>query len=155
MSSTPKTIQIFRPSAEPHGIRIAAGRLPSPSLRVIPIRLVSHHRSGYASSPGGVRDAQRQRPQVPSHRVGKQAQMESPSGTFFACALMPASRLGDRRGREPLPLQPQQQNVHQARVLWLRSRQLRQEAHALREQQSVRVSPQSLARFGKHVFSGV
>jgi hypothetical protein len=25
----------------------------------------------------------------------------------------------------------------------------------LREQQSVRVSPQSLARFGKHVFSGV
>jgi len=80
MSSTPKTIQIVLPSGVPHGIRTTAGRLPSPSLRVIPIRLVSHHRSSYASSTGGVRDAQRQRPQVPSHRVGTQTQTESPSG---------------------------------------------------------------------------
>jgi hypothetical protein len=39
MSSTPKTIQIVLPSGEPHGIRTTAGRLPSPSIRVIPIRL--------------------------------------------------------------------------------------------------------------------
>jgi len=39
MSSTPKTIQIVLPIGEPHGIRTTAGRLPSPSIRVIPIRL--------------------------------------------------------------------------------------------------------------------